>query len=197
MPKLLYQGHGSYRITSDEGIVIYVDPDAGKGYDTPADIILVTHQHSDHNQTQMVTKKDDCTIIENMNALKDGKYNSFIVKGVQIEAVPAYNKNHNPKECVGYVITVDDVKIYGAGDTSTTQEMETLLPKYHLDYALLPIDGIYNMDANEAALCAEMIKAKHNIPIHMKPGELFDINMAEKFNVKNPLIIKPTEEIEL
>ena len=49
MPKLLYQGHGSYRLTADDGRIIYVDPYKGKGYDAPADIILVTHQHHDHN----------------------------------------------------------------------------------------------------------------------------------------------------
>ena len=49
MPKLLYQGHGSYRLTADDGRTIYVDPYAGGGYDLPADIILITHQHSDHN----------------------------------------------------------------------------------------------------------------------------------------------------
>ena len=44
MAKLLYQGHGSLRIVTDEEIVIYIDPYAGEGYDLPADLILVTHQ---------------------------------------------------------------------------------------------------------------------------------------------------------
>ena len=48
MAKLLYQGHGSYRITADDGRVLYVDPYAGEGYDKPADIVLITHEHSDH-----------------------------------------------------------------------------------------------------------------------------------------------------
>ena len=48
MAKLLYQGHGSFRITTDEGKVIYVDPFAGEGYDLSADGILVTHGHYDH-----------------------------------------------------------------------------------------------------------------------------------------------------
>jgi hypothetical protein len=42
MAKLYYQGHGSCRVTADDGRVIYVDPYAGGGYDKPADIILVT-----------------------------------------------------------------------------------------------------------------------------------------------------------
>jgi len=46
MPKLLYQGHGSYRLTCDNSFTIYVDPYAGEGYDKPADLILVTQQQS-------------------------------------------------------------------------------------------------------------------------------------------------------
>ena len=45
MAKLLYQGHGSYRITADDGRVLYVDPYAGEGYDKPADIVLITHDN--------------------------------------------------------------------------------------------------------------------------------------------------------
>lgn len=196
MAKLLFQGHGSFRIISEDNIVIYFDPYAGEGYDVPADLVLVTHQHGDHNQVQLVTKKPDCVIIQNQDALKDGEYQSFHVKGVHVQAVPAYNKNHSREEAVGYVITVDGIKIYGAGDTSSTKEMAEMAT-LKLDYALLTTDGVYNMDPMEASACAELIGAKHAIPIHMKPGELFDMEMAEKFTAKNRLIVKAGEEIEL
>jgi L-ascorbate metabolism protein UlaG (beta-lactamase superfamily) len=57
MSKLYYQGHGSYRFTTNDGCVIYIDPYAGDGYDLPAYLILVTHDHSDHNQVQLVAQK--------------------------------------------------------------------------------------------------------------------------------------------
>ena len=193
---LLYQGHGSFRITSKDGIVIYVDPYAGEGYDAPADIILVTHQHGDHNQIDLITQKPNCEIIQNIEALEGGEHNSFDIEGILIKAVWAENKNHNPEECVGYLITVDGIKIYAAGDTSKTAEMESFA-ELELDYALLPCDGIFNMDLAEAAECAELIGAKHNIPIHIKPGELFDAELAEQFAAPNKLIVKPGEEIAL
>jgi len=196
MARLLYQGHGSYRIITKDNVVIYFDPYAGEGYDVPADIILVTHQHGDHNQLNLVTEKPSCTVIQESDALKGGQYRSFDIMGVGIQAVPAYNKNHRKEESVGYVISVDGVKVYGSGDTSTTKEMQELA-EHHLDYALLPIDGIYNMDAKEATACAELIGAKHSIPIHMAPGKLFDLKMAEKFAAKNRLILRDGEEIEL
>ena len=60
MAKLLYQGHGSLRAVTDGGVVLYVDPFAGEGYDLPADVILVSHQHGDHNQLQLPAKKPGC-----------------------------------------------------------------------------------------------------------------------------------------
>jgi len=196
MAKLLFQGHGSFRITTDENVVIYVDPFVGEGYDLPADIILVTHQHGDHNQVDKVAKKDGCTVIQSYDAIKDGEHQSFKLGNVFINAVPAYNKNHSRNQCVGYILEFDGIKLYAAGDTSTTEEMKDF-SKLKLDYALLPIDGIYNMDPAEATKCAEIIGARYAIPIHMKPGALFDEDMAAKFTAKNRLIVKAGEEITL
>jgi L-ascorbate metabolism protein UlaG (beta-lactamase superfamily) len=196
MPKLYYQGHGSFRLTAADGRVIYVDPYAGDGYDLPADLILVTHQHSDHNQVSLCTQKPSCRIISNVEALAGGKHNTFDVGGILIEAVEASNKNHDPKQCVGYIITLDGVKIYAAGDTSKTSAMQSIAGM-GIDYALLPTDGIYNMDPAEAAECAKIIKAKHNIPIHMKPGALFDRALAEKFDAPDRLIVEAGQEITL
>jgi len=66
-----------------------------------------------------------------------------------------------------------------------------------LDYAFLCADGFYNMDLEEAAQCAQLIGARHNVPVHLKPGELFDREMAEQFKGPNRLIIEAGEEIEL
>jgi len=194
--KLLYQGHGSYRITAADGRVIYIDPYVGNGYDKSADILLVSHQHGDHNKTSLVTQKPGCKVITNVEALAGGKHNTFDVGGIVIEAVEASNKNHDPKECVGFILTVDGIKIYIAADTSKTKAMESFAAK-KLDYALLPIDGYYNMDAKEAAECAKLIGAKVNIPVHMKPGELFDRERAETFNAPGRRVVAAGEEIEL
>jgi len=195
MPKLLYQGHGSFRLTSDDKRVIFVDPYKGKGYDAPADIILVTHQHSDHNKIKLCAQKQDCRIITNAEALADGRHNSFDIDGIQITAVEAMNKNHDPKLCVGYLITLDNVKIYASGDTSTTKQMETFAT-LKLDYALFPGDGIFNMGLAEAAECAKLVGAKHNMLIHLKPGESVR-KKAEKWDAPNKLIIEPGQEIEI
>ena len=198
MAKLLYQGHASYRITTAAGVVVYIDPYAGTGYDVPADIILVTHEHYDHNKVSLVTQKKSCRTIRARDMLIGGDYKKVDVNGIGIQAVPAYNKNHNRNKCVGYILTLEDgVTVYAAGDTSYTDYMKDVLPGMHLDYAFLPCDGVFNMDAVEAGRCADIIGAKHSVPIHTKPGKLFDRTVAERFTAKNRLILEPGEEISL
>jgi L-ascorbate metabolism protein UlaG (beta-lactamase superfamily) len=198
MAKLLYQGHGSYRLTTGDGRVIYVDPFAGEGYGVPADIILVTHQHGDHNQIQLCAKKPACRIITNAEALAGGRHNSFDIDGISILAVEAANAMHDPQHCVGYIIGFDGLKIYACGDTSKTKQMETFAPM-GIDYAIFPGDGFYNMDIKEAGECAKIVGAKHNIIVHLVPDacELFSRRAAEQWDAPNKLIIESGQEITL
>jgi L-ascorbate metabolism protein UlaG (beta-lactamase superfamily) len=197
MPKLLYQGHGSYRLTANNERIIYVDPYAGDGYDVPADCILVTHGHVDHNQVQLVTQKPGCRIITQVEALAGGKHNSFdLGGGLNIEAVEAKNLLHSPKKCVGYIVTLDGVTLYCSGDTSKTEQMKSFAAR-ELDFALFPLDGVFNMGLKEGAACTRLIGAKRNIPIHLKPGALFNRKRADKWDAPNKLIIEPNQEIEL
>ena len=196
MAKLYYQGHGSYRISSNDGKIIYIDPYAGDGYNLSADIILITHQHKDHNRINLCKQNPNCRVITNVEALIGGKHQNFSIHGIEIQAVEAKNFMHDPKKCVGYIINVDGIKIYALGDTGKTEQMKTLADK-KLDYALFPCDGFFNMGLKEAAECAKLIGAKHNIPIHLRPGVLFDIKRAEKWEAQNRLIVKAGEEINL
>lgn len=196
---LLYQGHASLRITTAEGKVIYIDPYAGEGYDLPADLILVTHGHSDHNEINRIeTKNQDCVIITHEEALVDGVYKIFEFDFATVEAVQAgNNRNHNIKNCVGYIITLNSGKsIYISGDTSTTEQMATLAAR-NLDYAFFCCDGIYNMNMAEALSCAALVQAKHSIPYHMIPGDLFSQELAESFVIEGVLLLADGEEIPI
>ena len=200
--KLLYMGHASLRLTTPEGKVIYIDPYAGDGYAPAADLILVTHSHFDHTALDKIKNRaPDCRIITWKEALAGGTHRTFDLDYVTVEAVEAgFNRNHSVKECVGYVLTLSDgVCVYVSGDTSKTDQMPSLSEK-EIDYAFFCCDGVYNMDLAEAAECAALVGARHNIPYHViaaKGNAVFDRARAEQFAADNRLILDAGEEIEL
>lgn len=196
MIKLLYQGHSSFRLIDEKNdTVIYIDPFAGEGYDVPADAVLVTHEHPDHNQVDMVPKKADCKIYRGVEFAKKGSMVSFSVRSIDILTFPAYNNYHDISECVGFIIKAGDKVLYFAGDTSKIKEMEQLKSK-HINYAFLPIDGFYNMDAAEAMECNEIICPEYAVPIHVNSEDFLDMTKTEEFTSGNRNILDPSDVLE-
>ncbi|MCX7788400.1 MAG: MBL fold metallo-hydrolase [Spirochaetes bacterium] len=174
--KIHWLGHDTFKIEGE--MVIYTDPYQIKQQDV-ANIILITHEHYDHcspadvqkllSKETIVVAPTDCAskLGGKVRTVKVG--DSFSIEGkVQIEAVPAYNvnKNFHPKKngWVGYVITIQGVRIYLAGDTDRIPEMKNL---GKIDIALLPVSGTYVMTAREAAEAAlQDIKPTIAVPMH-------------------------------
>lgn len=191
--EVLYQGQASMRIMTDEGKVIYIDTYVGEGYDVPADLILVTHSHYDHNGVDRIENQNpDCQIITWKEAIQNGEHQIFDLGYVTVEAVEAgYNRWHDVGECVGYVLTFSNGRsIYVTGDTSTTEQMARM-SEMEIDYAFFCCDGVFNMGLEEAAEAAKLVGAKHNIPYHVtaRNDVFFDLALAEQFDVENRLIL--------
>jgi L-ascorbate metabolism protein UlaG (beta-lactamase superfamily) len=195
---ITWLGHDSFKIKSSEG-VIYVDP-RNLAAAEPADLILITHEHHDHFSPDDVKKlrKPDTVIVTVAQVAKDLKGDvrvvkpgdTLTVKGIKIEAVPAYNPNKqfHPRAVghVGFIISVGGRRIYHAGDTDVIPEMA----KLEVDVALLPVGGKYTMNASEAADAVNLIRPGVAVPMHW--GDLIGTRAdAEAFQKasKVPVVI--------
>lgn len=188
---LRFLDHASFRL--DGPPTIYFDPTNLRGEVIPADVILISHDHSDHYAPRIVkqistaetviitnemvaTRLKSADVAGEIRVLKPGEETA--VGEVTIEAVPAYNigKSYHPKEAggLGFIVTWGGERLYFAGDTSRIPEMQEI----ECDVALLPIDGTYTMDAQEAAQAAADIGPKVAVPMHMlgaNPEEFRDL----------------------
>jgi L-ascorbate metabolism protein UlaG (beta-lactamase superfamily) len=164
--KITWLGHASFRIEND--VVIYIDPYVLDENPKKADIILTTHEHFDHHAKENFPKiaKEDTEIISPCEGTIVKPGDVVETKGVKIEVVEAYNvdKPFHPKGLgVGFVIEINGVRIYHAGDTDRIPEMKELK---NIDVALLPIGGKYTMDIDQAVEAVRDIKPKIVIPMH-------------------------------
>ena len=172
--------HSSIKIKDNK--IIYIDPfKIDKDYND-ADIVFITHDHFDHYSEEDIDKViNENTIIIipeelltkilrkgiNKNAVITVESNKeYMVQGIKFETIPAYNTNKtfHPKEndWVGYIITLDGIRYYIAGDTDITEENK----KVKCDVAFVPVGGTYTMNYSEAAELVNIIKPKIAVPIH-------------------------------
>lgn len=205
--------HAAFQIKAEEKI-IYVDLEKyGEAFEK-ADLILVTHSHTDHCDPAKIKKvrktdtviiaPDDCVskIGGNVKTLKPGEEATF--SNIRIRAVEAYNYKrfrspgtpYHPKGYgVGYLITVEGKTIYHAGDTDFIPEMKQL---GHVDVALLPSGDTYTMDNQEAAEAAITINPQIVIPMHRwntKPEE-FKKKVETESNIK-VMVLQEGEEYQV
>ena len=177
--------HASIQINYN-GLEIQVDP-VGKGMKPEtdysqfpkADIILVTHEHHDHFDPDAISQLTKASTKIYLNpavqkmlgsgkTLKNGD-KVKIANDITIEAVPAYNttpgreKFHPKGRDNGYILTLDGMRIYIAGDTEDIPEMANIKD---ISIAFLPCNQPYTMTIEQAANAAKIIKPKVLFPYH-------------------------------
>jgi len=171
--KIAWLGHDGFRI--DAGKTVYLDPYQIEGGPV-ADVILITHEHFDHcspedvakiqgPETVIVTEKDSAKkLTGDVRVVKPG--DRVDLGDLKIEVVPSYNtdKDFHPKKnrWLGFIVEIEGVKVYHAGDADFIPEMKGL----EVDIALLPVSGTYVMTADQAVKAALAINPKLAIPMH-------------------------------
>ena len=162
--------------------IIYFDPFKINGkYHNDADYIFITHSHYDHFSLDDIKSiiKDDTAIIVTVDLEDKVKSliekvlvvipnNEYEIDGIKFKTVPSYNNNKDfhKKEYnwVGYIINLNNEKIYIAGDTDNIKELHEI----KCDIACVPVGGTYTMNYNEAVDLIKNVKPKYAIPIHYK-----------------------------
>lgn len=189
--------HGSLEIWY-KGLSIQIDPVAGFGKNTDyatefpkADVILVTHEHPDHledatiealtgPETLLLLNEKSRGIIGRGEAIGNGESRELPGK-ILLEAVPAYNTTpgremfHPKGNGNGYVLSIDGLRIYVAGDTEDVPEMAALKD---IDVAFLPVNQPYTMTPEQCIAAAKVIGPNVLIPYHYSQTDLSGIPAA-------------------
>jgi L-ascorbate metabolism protein UlaG (beta-lactamase superfamily) len=200
---------------------VLIDPFVPEGSvaSTCPDIVAVTHGHHDHLGEAVALKKPVVAIGEIARYLQSQGLpaegtnigGTITIGGVSFTMTPAVHSvgidspagSLSGGAAAGYVIRMDGVSVYHAGDTALFSDMKLIGELYHPDIALLPIGGRYTMGTREAMMAANFIGAKTVIPIHYNT---WDRIAADPVPFKTALerttdltvkILRPGESIEV
>ena len=183
--------HGTLEIVC-KGLSIHIDPVSGLSIPTDyatefpkADLILVTHEHGDHfdrtaiealggNADNLITNARVAEMLGWGAVMANGDSRD-LPGGIRLDAVPAYNYTeghtqfHPKGRDNGFVLTIDGLRIYVAGDTEDVPEMAELKD---IDIAFLPVNQPYTMTVEQCVNAAKVLQPKVLIPYHFSQTDL-------------------------
>ena len=189
MSDITWFGHSAFKIGApDVQVVIdpFFAPSAGVAPSAAdnADIVLVTHDHSDHvGDAVALCQRTGAQLgaivgtagklaeagvpqAQIINGIGFNIGGTVTVKGVSITMTQAYHSSDSGAPA-GYIVRMPDgFTVYHAGDTGIFSGMELWGQLYGIDVALLPVGGVFTMDARQAALACKLLRCKAVVPMH-------------------------------
>ena len=160
-------GHASFLITSDNGTRIITDPYmVGLGIDygeiqEAADVVLVSHDHPDHGNATTVQGAPEV-----IQAAGSKEVKGIAFKGIASFHDTAQGKERGPNTIFSFA--VDGIKACFLGDLGHQLDSNQLAEIGEVDLLLVPIGGLFTIDANEATQVCDTLKPKVVIPMHYK-----------------------------
>lgn len=186
--KIRWLGHAAFVITSKSGDIIITDPYTASmvGYpkiNIKADIVTVSHQHSDHNDTKSLPGKPQ--VID-----KAGEYD---ISSIKIKGIPCFHDESGGKERgnnIIFVYEMDDLRIAHLGDLGHVLSNDQLDKMGRIDILLIPVGGYFTIDPEKATEVTNQLSPKVIIPMHYKtevvnfPITSIDAFINDKKNVR-------------
>lgn len=196
MLQIRWHGHACWEITND--ITLVTDPHDGKSIGIPApnvmgDIILVSHDHYDHNSVKSVEKEDSKVVTD------ERKRNISNVEIFGISSFHDEDMGAKRGSNIIYRFTMDGIKFCHLGDLGHDLDEEVVQKIGDVDILFVPIGGTFTVDDKQAWNVINKIKPKIIIPMHYKIGGLsLPIAGIDPFLEKNKYkIFKVGNEIDI
>lgn len=196
--KIKFLGHAAFLITSNEGVRIITDPykpgcyGGGIKYDPiteEADIVTISHEHDDHNETKI---KGQPVFIRETERKE--------IKGIVINGVEVFHDKSSGKERgkdIIFNMLIDGLNVVHMGDVGHIISKSDVEKLGNVDVLLIPVGGYFTIDANDADNIIELLKPKVVIPMHFKTSKCeFPIAPVEDF-IRNKEVKKVDGELEV
>jgi L-ascorbate metabolism protein UlaG (beta-lactamase superfamily) len=196
MLQIRWHGHACWEITND--LTLVTDPHDGKSIGIPApsvagDVILVSHDHYDHNSVKSVEK-------EGSKVVSDERKRT--IADIEIKGIESYHdedKGSKRGSNIIYKFIMDGISFCHLGDLGHDIDDETVQKIGNVDILFIPVGGTFTVDAEGAWKIVNKIKPKITIPMHYKVGGLsLPITGIEPFLEKNKVkVLKVGSEIDI
>ncbi len=182
--KIKWYGHSAFLLTSDKGVKIITDPYESGGYggqlaygkiQDEADIVLISHDHADHNDAKSLPGSPQ--IVKGSGAKG--------IKEISIKGIPTYHDSSKGAERgvnTIFAFSVDGIQVCHLGDLGHILSEKELAEIGSVDILFIPVGGYFTIDAKEATRVAAQIKPKVLLPMHVKTEKCgFPIAPVEDF----------------